>query len=161
MAANRGLMIGLAAGGGVILLLVCGICGGGGVWFGVSHYSETGTTSGDGTKRGDAKKLTDGNLALIKTGMTLEEVEAILGKGSPTTQPELYNLWQHKEQTSALVERAIVTSVTRWYVWSSGNMFLSVGLSPTRSRTDHVSVIVYRDSHNAITARGGDPEIRP
>jgi hypothetical protein len=157
---NRGLMIGLVVGGGAVLLLSCCVCGSG-VGFGVYRYAGSSSTGGDGTKAGDAKKLTDANFAQVKTGMTLEEVEGILGKGSSTTQQELYNLWQHKEHTSAQVDRVILFSITRWYVWTNGNMFLAVGLSPTRSRTDRVSVIVYRDSHGGITARGGDPESRP
>jgi hypothetical protein len=160
---TRRLLIGLGLGGGALLLLFCCVCGSVGAWFGVSHYRATATTSPftDSGKGTDGKKIADANFSKIKTGMMLEEVEGILGKGSPTTQAELYNLWQHNQTTTTQVERTILYAITRWYVWNNGNLFLAVGLSATHSRIDHVSVIVYRDSHGAIRARGGDPEVRP
>ena len=158
MAANRGLIIGLGAAGAAVLLLACCVCGGGGAWFGVAHY--TATTGSPGPAKVE-KKVTDATAEEVKTGMTLEEVEAILGKGSSTSQAELYKLWQNKESTTAKVNAVISQSITGWYVWTNGNLFLAVGLSATRSRTDRVSVIVYRDSRGAITPKGGDPEKRP
>lgn len=157
---NRKLLLGLLAGGGVILLLCCGIGGIGAVWYAATRFGGSDGSGFGGDAKGSVAKVTEENISKVKTGMSLEEVEAIVGKGTATNRQGVYNLWQNNETQSKQVDGVILVSVTQWYLWTNGDLFLAVGLSPTRSRIERASVIVFRDGRKSLHARGDDPELR-
>ena len=132
---NTGLIIGLVA-GAVILLLFC--CIGGGVAYYVFRDSG-GVAGGAGPLSAIAlanPRVTKANYDRLQEGMTLAEVEAILGKGSPTNAVEVRQVYNNihgmvggmgdrmADQKNFMYDRAAAAGAL--YRWRNGDNYIFI-----------------------------------
>jgi hypothetical protein len=115
-----------------------------------------GRESGTGTEN---SKVSDETAWKVNTRMSLEELEAILGKGKETTMGEAAPLWAGKPKTTASIERFVeLFRIGRWYTWANGNTVVTVGMARTSTGVERVSVLVRRDFLGRVSMIGTDPE---
>jgi hypothetical protein len=110
------LILGLLGG---VLILGCGTCGGIGYYF----YRDTAPNP----------KLTEGNVALLREGMTQSEIEVVLGPGKKLSSDDFAKMTvddadltrnyineQHRKYWTAWVDRGLVTR------WGDGKIYVLV-----------------------------------
>jgi hypothetical protein len=109
---NRGLLIGLGIGGAALLLLVCG---------GVVLWLVIGPLAFN-------SKLTPENIQKVQPGMTLEDVEAILGPGRLATRADVQAANEYSGPVHIAPAPITFRPGTTKYVWRNGNTWFFVDI---------------------------------
>jgi hypothetical protein len=119
----------LAAGGGLLGLVAVGVA----VW---SLHGRGQPGAGAPWASG----LTDADFAKLKLGMSLDEVQVVLGRGSELSGPEVPLELQDRLDNPQVKGQIDLVEPRQWYRWASAGRTVYVGLSETTAG-DRVTVL--------------------
>jgi uncharacterized Zn finger protein (UPF0148 family) len=72
--------------------------------------------------------LTEKSWGQVQAGMTLQQVEAVVGKGKPCQQADVKAAVDEEDAAVDIPNQAVQQGVTSWYRWQNGNTHLFVGV---------------------------------